>query len=598
MDRVRSLEEQVAFFDSVYDLFLRIKSFSGTNNYYYRICETSVCLSFAGDALVRHITPALNHLRISEVENPDLTICLWDSMSTNSRMLPPPWKRDQYTYRGDIWGYNSSRIKTAFHWFEFSLNMMDLETNRGLFWVEHAENLPSWLRAAPLRTLLHWWLEKNECQFVHASSVGTGDGAVLLTGKGGIGKSTAALSCLKAGFFYLGDDYIVAQRRFGPCVYNVYNTAKLNADHVESFPEFLPLISNVKNMKVEKAVLLLYPEFGDRITRSMPLKAILVPRITDDSESRVRRISSENVLQAASFTTMTQLPGAGIKTYEFLNQLAGSLPCYSLELGRDPSRIPVAISDLLHALSNEDATGAPGKFSAEPPFVPRAWPVVSVILPVFNGERFIKEAVENIMSQDYPSLEIIIVDDGSTDKTKDIVERLPLDLRYLRQGNGGPAAARNRGIREATGEFIAFNDVDDLWPENNLLTMVKELLEHGDIEVLHGYTQLANYNDVTGAYDSIGAALYRRSAFNKVGLFDETLIYGEDSDWFARAQELKINIKKLDNITLIVRRHQENMTYGKTAVELNQLRVFKKRLDRLRSQGRLDHSRTEVGGDS
>ena len=600
MDTIKSLEEQEAFFQGVYNRFLRAKASVGVINFYYKICDTSVCLSFAGEALIPHITPALSHLVIPEVEAPDLTICLWDSVSTKTSMVPPPWKRDRYTYRGDIWGYNSSRIKTAFHWIEFSLNMLDIETHTGLFWVEHAQSLPFWVNASPLRTLFHWGMEKNECQLVHAAAVGTKSGAVLLTGKGGIGKSTAALSCLKSGFFYLGDDYIVTRVKPQPYVYSLYNTAKLNADHAKNFPEMSRLISNTEDIEDEKAVMFLYPEFRRQIIESMPLRAIIVPHIADNNESRVTKISSENVLRAASFTTMTQLPGAGIKTYEFLNQLSADLPCFNLELGRDLTRIPVTISNLLHAFLDGNVTGTFRRSTGEQSPAPRAWPVVSIVLPVFNGERFIREAVESIMSQGYPSLEIIIVDDGSTDKTKDIIEQLPVEVRYFKQDNGGPAAARNKGIREATGEFIAFIDVDDLWPKNNLHMLVKELSQNKDIDVVHGYGQLAHYNDISHEYEYsgnpaesfpyyIGAALYRRSVFTEVGLFDPTLLFGEDTDWFMRARELKVNIKRLEDVTLIVRRHGKNMTCAKNMVELNHLRVFKKSLDRMRARRQADH---------
>jgi hypothetical protein len=600
MDTIETVEEQATFFQGIYHRYLEAKASVGEIDFYYRLCDTTVRLSFAGEALLPHITPAFSHLRISKVEAPDLTICLWDSVSTNTSMVSPRWKRDRYTYRGDIWGYNSSRIKTAFHWFEFSLNMMDLEANRGLFWVEHTAHLPSWLHAAPLRTLLHWWLEKNGCQLVHAAAVGTETGAVLLTGKGGIGKSTTALSCLKSGLFYLGDDYIVARLKPEPRAYSLYNTAKLNADHVEHFPELFRFISNTENLKDEKAVMFLSPAFSGQIVKAMPLKAVIVPHITGNDRSRVTRTSSENVLRAASFTTMTQLPGAGIKTYEFLNQLSASLPCFNLELGRNFAHIPVTISNLLHTLTDEPMPDAFRRFTEEECLMPKTWPVVSVILPVFNGERFIGEAVENILSQGYPSLEILIIDDGSTDRTGDIVEQLPADIRYFRQDNGGPAAARNKGIRESTGEFIAFNDVDDLWPKKNLPMLVKELLKNEDIAVVHGYAQLAHFNELSREYEysgnpaesfpySIGAALFRRSAFTNVGLFDPTLLYGEDTDWFTRAQELNVSIRRLEEVTLIVRRHGKNMTCNKDTVELNHLRVFKKSLDRMRARRRNGH---------
>ncbi len=602
MDTTESLEEQENFFQSVHNRFLRAAASVGVINFYYKICDTSVCLSFAGDALVPHITPALSHLVIPEVEMPDLTVCLWDSVSTKTSMVSPPWKRDRYTYRGEIWGYNSSRIKTAFHWIEFSLNMLNLESNTGLFWVENTQSLPFWVNASPLRTLLHWWMEENECQLIHAAAVGTKSGAVLVTGEGGIGKSTTALSCLKSGFFYLGDDFIVAQLKPEPYVYSLYNTAKLNADHVRNFPEFSRFVSNAEALNDEKAVMFLHPGFCEQLTTAMPLRAILVPRLTATSESRVTKASSKDILRAASFTTMTLLPGAGIKTYDFLNQLSASLPCSTLELGRDLTHIPTAISSFLDTLEHEDIADTAAVYSdfPEPQAAYDITPLVSVIVPVFNGERFIREAVDAILAQNYPAIEIIVINDGSTDNTKDIIKQLPAEIRCLSQENLGPAATRNRGINEAMGKYIAFLDVDDLWPKNNLNKLVEELLRNKDIDIVHGYAQLAHYNDVTHEYEYrgnpaesfpyyIGAALYRRSVFTEVGLFDPTLLYGEDTDWFTRAQELKANIKRLKDVTLIVRRHGKNMTTARNMLELNHLRVFKKRLDRMRARRQEDH---------
>jgi hypothetical protein len=597
LDTVESVEEQIVFFESVSARYREAKAAAGVVNSYYRIGGRTVCLSFAGNALVPHITPALRHLQTSETKTPDLTLCLWDSRSTGTAMPPPPWKRDRYTYRGDVWGYNSERIKTAFHWIEFSLNMLDLETDTGLFWVEHTGSLPFWVDASPLRTLLHWWLEKNGFQLVHAAAVGTSEGAVLITGEGGVGKSTTALSCLKSGMSYLGDDFVVVGAKPEPSVYSLYSSAKLNADHLDNFPEFRRFVSNSEDLKNEKAVMFLCPEFRDLLVEAMPLKAIVVPRITRGRESRIAEASPEEILRAASFTTMTLLPGAGVKTYEYLRQLSASVPSYRVELGSDLERIPEAISDVIGTF----ACGNAGKASvrcpdAKPLETTRGtWPLVSVIVPVFNGERFIRAAIENILSQDYPSLEIIVINDGSTDETGEMIRELPPGIRCLDQENLGPAAARNRGINEAMGEYIAFLDVDDLWPKGNLHTLVKELLQDRGVDVVQGHAQMAHFNPVANAYEYlgnpaesfpyyIGAALYRRAVFTRVGLFDQTLRFAEDTDWFTRAREKDANIKRLDEVTLLVRRHGSNMTFGKSDVELGRLRVFKKSLDRMRAR--------------
>jgi len=481
---------------------------------------------------------------------------------------------------------------------------MDLETNTGIYWVETADTLPFWVHASPLRTLFHWWMEKNGCQLLHAAAVGTEQGAVLITGKGGVGKSTTALSCLQSGLYYLADDYVITSLDPEPLVYSLYSTAKLNADHVANFPDLTGFVKNPDKLDQEKAVMFLYPHLKEQILSEMPLKAILTPRVMNLSETATSHVSRWEIERALSFTTMSQLPCVGRQTHDFVGKLSSSLPSYVLELGRELKKIPAAITDFLadmpahqQAFHNDAALVSDTSGTR---------PLVSAIIPVYNGECFIEDAVNNVLAQKYPALEIIIVDDGSTDSTEEIASKLPADIRYFKQKNGGPASARNRGVRDASGEFIVFLDVDDLWPENNLNILVDKMLQEPDMKVITGYAQIMRKNTVTGEYDLdgnpmesfknyIGAAIYRKSVFGKVGLFDPTLKFGEDTDWFTRANEAKVNIRRLEEITLFVRRHDKNMTKGKDLVELGVLRVYKKSLDRIRAQAAAQDSQAQAG---
>ena len=116
---------------------------------------------------------------------------------------------------------------------------------------------------------------------MHAAAVGTENGAVLITGKGGVGKSTAALSCLQAGLFYIADDYVITKLEPSPTVVSLYSTAKLNADHVAHFPGLSKYINNTEKLDQEKAVIFLNHGLGQKLVSEMPLKAILTPQIAD-----------------------------------------------------------------------------------------------------------------------------------------------------------------------------------------------------------------------------------------------------------------------------------------------------------------------------
>ena len=216
-------------------------------------------------------------------------------------------------------------------------------------------------------------------------------------------------------------------------------------------------------------------------------------------------------------------------------------------------------------------------------------PLVSVVIPVFNGERFLREAVESVLAQKYSPLEIIMVDDGSTDGTADVARSLPETVRYLHQTNQGPAAARNRGIERAQGSLIAFADADDLWPEDKLALQLPYLMRDPAAEVVMGLIQQVLLSE-TGAENfaepafsvNLGSAIIRKSVFERVGLFDETMRYSEDVDWFMRAREGGAAIVTIDAVTLLYRQHDQNMTRGKSTSELNVLKALKRSLDRRR----------------
>jgi glycosyltransferase involved in cell wall biosynthesis len=224
-------------------------------------------------------------------------------------------------------------------------------------------------------------------------------------------------------------------------------------------------------------------------------------------------------------------------------------------------------------------------------------PSVSVILPVFNGERFLVEALQSILAQHYDPIEIIVVDDGSTDDSAKIINNSKGNIHYIYQRNRGPAAARNEGISVSTGEIIAFLDSDDLWPEGKLDLQVKRLVDEPSLDVVLGRIQ---YIRLPGAEElkyrlkepidiitnvHLGSALFRKPVFEKVGFFNESLRFNEDTEWFFRARENNISMVILKDVTLHYRMHSDNMTRGRSNKEMHFLQVLKQSLDRRRSQG-------------
>jgi glycosyltransferase involved in cell wall biosynthesis len=226
---------------------------------------------------------------------------------------------------------------------------------------------------------------------------------------------------------------------------------------------------------------------------------------------------------------------------------------------------------------------------------PRTDPLVSVIVPVFNGARFLREAVASVRRQRYAPIEIIVVDDGSTDATRPIAAELEQggDVRYVHQANAGPPAARNTGLRSAAGSVIGFLDVDDLWTEEKLAIQVGHLTRDPSLDVILGYTEVTHLPGSvsgggpprSGPLIQLGAALMRRTAFDRIGWFDETLYHGDDFDWFMRAKEAGLSVRVHPDVVQFYRRHEGNLTNQREVDRRFFLSTLKKSLDRRRQAG-------------
>ena len=224
-------------------------------------------------------------------------------------------------------------------------------------------------------------------------------------------------------------------------------------------------------------------------------------------------------------------------------------------------------------------------------------PFLSVVIPCYNAARLLSEAVASVRAQQYEPLEILIVDDGSTDATAQMAPGLGPEVRYFRQQNRGPSAARNLGLRQARGELIAPIDADDLWPEGKLELQVSRLLAEPELDLVSGrvrYVELPGGRipdlqfegaDRILAGIHIGAAVYRRRAFERVGLYDESMRYSEDHDWFLRAREAGLKMLVLADVTLLYRMHGSNMTRHVPNRDQIQTLLMHKSLQRRRRAG-------------
>jgi len=218
--------------------------------------------------------------------------------------------------------------------------------------------------------------------------------------------------------------------------------------------------------------------------------------------------------------------------------------------------------------------------------------LVSVIVPAFNAARYLREAVDSVLAQRHDPIEIIVVDDGSTDGTHALAEGFGAPVRAIFQPNTGPGAARNRGVAAAHGAWLTFLDADDLWLPGKIARQLAALAEEPEETAVFGHVQQFTQREGTAVElgapscgHHVGTMMIGRRTFDRVGAFRTDRWMGEFLDWHLRASDAGIRLKTLPDVLLRRRIHGENLGIRMRAHSLDFPRVLKEALDRRRGQG-------------
>lgn len=229
------------------------------------------------------------------------------------------------------------------------------------------------------------------------------------------------------------------------------------------------------------------------------------------------------------------------------------------------------------------------------------FPKISIIIPTFNHAEFVCEAIDSVLLQNYPNKEVLVVDDGSTDNTKEVLRKyVECGVKYIYKKNGGLSSARNEGIRNASGKFIAFLDADDIWLQDKLL-MQYQIISNGDNVGLVGcgyylvdknknilekraakdfanrkklLQELLLKNVISGSGSGV---LIRKECFDEAGVFDETLTCAEDWDmWVRIAKFYEIAFVKDPLVSIRVFSNSMSSSVNAEKMLKNELKVIDK----------------------
>ncbi len=225
-------------------------------------------------------------------------------------------------------------------------------------------------------------------------------------------------------------------------------------------------------------------------------------------------------------------------------------------------------------------------------------PLVSVLMPAYNVAAYIAEAIESALYQTWQPVEVIVVDDGSTDETSSAARRYVPPVRLFGQPHAGIGAGRNRALEEARGEYIAMLDADDYWPPEKLERQMAVLASQPDVDFVFGAVsqfvspELSSDEEDRRRHSTAhrpglisGTCLGRRTAFARVGPFRADVKVGEFVDWWARATELGVRSVVLPEVMLHRRVHRNNTVTRERAAQSDYVRVVHAALARRKAKG-------------
>lgn len=311
------------------------------------IAGQPVTFRFAGERLVEDLTTAFTHLPGHDHAG-GLTINCW--VADPDETLPPlPSEARPTTPIARRVGPSEERLRAHYDWEGRTLLVHDLDAATAWRCCVDPERIPWWERAAPVRMSLAWHLDMVGSSFLHGAAVARGEDGALIVGPSGSGKSTTSLSCLLAGFGFLGDDYC-ASSEDGGRVQSVFGSAKVSPDGLEDIAGVDTLLADASGMLgTHEEKLVVWPNrvLADRMVTTARIRAVVAPTIGHATGSHLSPASPGEALTALAPSTILQLPGIGHRSLEHMAALTASVPCWQLSLGSDRQGVVAAMGEAL-----------------------------------------------------------------------------------------------------------------------------------------------------------------------------------------------------------------------------------------------------------
>jgi hypothetical protein len=311
---------------------------TGSVDRYLRFGDAVVHLRAAGDALGEVFTPALAHADGPPVAfGPhDVQVWAWDRAATGVEPPPPAWSLDDHLPTGAIRGCVDGPVRIIYDRWQRVLTVYDRAARRCIYCAADAAEIPAWVQRSPLRQILTAWAAERGGAMVHAGTVATEHGAVVLAGASGSGKSTTTLTCAAAGFGFLGDDACLVTFDPVPMAHTVFGRAKLEPDAFERLGDLAHLV-----VGSDAGAPVLDP--ARHLLASAPLRAVALLDIGDTPATTAVRVGPSTAMRRLVEGALDE--GAAT-TLAGLRRLAAEVPCVALTLGSDPAGVIATVGRL------------------------------------------------------------------------------------------------------------------------------------------------------------------------------------------------------------------------------------------------------------
>ncbi len=256
-----------------------------------------------------------------------------------------PFQKEDYGAQGLLDRYNDEYHFSTFHHGVNSYSFYNRKSKHGYYLVRNSADIPVWEASSPFRNIFHWWSGDTEYQLIHGAYLSIYGIGIILSGKGGSGKSSTTIGGILNGHKTLGEDYLLINPYLNE-VYSLYCTAKLDHNAINRFPE-LEVFIDARNTNEEKTLLYIEEIRKGAIKIFGKVNFHLLPQVNNGTHTSINTTSSSNSFRSLSPSTIFQLPRLEELSFKKCSKFCRTIPAYEISLGTDPEEINNVLDEFI-----------------------------------------------------------------------------------------------------------------------------------------------------------------------------------------------------------------------------------------------------------